>query len=169
MDNNIFVSKSVGNHGPSALTAEASVEKAIVVGACTKEDTAYYELKVTGLEDPLICIASKQTLGIKDNYSLNILSDGYNDGCDSTLDDKFSTNDAVLLYNNNCGLYEKAVNIKKFGAGLMIIGEDNYFDYDTTVLPSIHCTKEDIDILVKHVKTTVHLTLKHEDITTQDK
>lgn len=176
MDNEIFVSVAIGNDGPQQLTASASVEKSIVVGACTKEDIAYYNLEVSGMNKAFTCIASKQTLGIKENYNLDILRDSVEDGCDSTLGIDFPENTAVLLFKDGCEYYEMAVNSKSYGAEIMIIGDSSPYKYCTTVLPSIHC---DFDVAIEIYdymvnlpdaqKLQVNLTRVREDESTKDR
>lgn len=176
MDKSIFVTKSAGNDGPQELTAEASVEKAIVVGACTKEDIAYYNLEVPAMSKSYECIASKQTLGIKDSYNLNILGDGEEDGCDSILGLNFPENSAVLLFKRGCEHYEMAANSKSYGAELMIIGEGTSYRYNTTILPSVHCNGDDMYEIYDYISSlpdpqSIQINLKRvgEDEPTKDK
>ena len=173
MDNGIFVSKSVGNYGPQKVTAGASVEKAIIVGACTKEDIAYYSLEVPAMGKTYECIASKQTTGLKDTYNLVAVNDDET-GCNSELGLSFQEGSAVLIINSGCEYPEKAANMKKYGAEIMIVGEWTSYDYTVTGLPSVHCEySTDMSELLNYVKenenTPAYLTRVREDEPTKDK
>lgn len=173
MDEEIFVSVSVGNDGPSQLTASASFEKAISVGACTKEDYVYYKMEIPKMGKTFECVASKQTTGIKEEYNLTILNDFEDTGC-SRIWKRFSDTDAVLVIISDCEPYEKAVNIKSSGAGLMIIGEASSYSYSTSSLPSIHCNyytvvSKLLDYVYENGTVPMKLTRIREEESKQDK
>ena len=173
MDNDIFVSEAIGNMGPQQLTACASVEKAIVVGACSKEDIAYYSLDVPAMGKTYECIASKQATGLKDTYNLVIVNDGVETGCNSELGLSFQEGSAVLLFKNDCNYSVKAANMKKYGAEIMIVGEWISYDYTVTGLPSVHCDYSTVmSELLNYVKenenTPVYLTRVREDLPSKD-
>ena len=130
MDNDTFTVVAAGNEGPQTLTMEASVEKAIVVGACTKEDVALYLLNVVGTDLSYVCIASKQTLGIKEEeYNIFVAGGSHN----------IKGYSAILVYNEDDDYFNLAEGAKKEGADLMIVGESDYLKHRTTTLPSVHC------------------------------
>lgn len=140
VDNGIFVSKSAGNDGPQQVSLSTATEKPIVVGACTKDEIAYYNLEVPSMGQTFTCMATAQTSILKDSYTATFINDRRYDGCNSSQSFKFSEDTAVLLVISGCYVREKAKNMKKHGAGLMIIGENpSSIECETEEVPSIHC------------------------------
>lgn len=175
MDNGIFVSVAAGNEGPQQLTAGASLEKSIVVGACSKEDIAYYELEVPAMGKSYKCIASKQATSLKNSYNLVALGDRVETGCNPNLRRTFQAGSAVLVINDEeCEYFEKATNMKSYGAEVMIVGEPGVTSYTITDLPSIHCdyqttVYELLNYVIVNGSTPMNLNRIREDEPSQDK